>query len=869
MVAKNGSRRRLVRRVAELLGSLVAFTLVLVVAASGGAGIPALGAALNPGTGVWRLSPDATHATSGAYRLPGLSHPADVVFDRAGVPQISTTDDDDLWRVIGYVQACFRLTQMDLERREASGSLAQILGPSAVSSDEFELDLGLRRAAERDWARMPSGPARTALTVYSAGVNAAVRQLEESHELPTTFKLLGYAPAPWTPVDSLMVQRLETQSLSYANTAATYSYIADALGPTAFRSLFPDVPAGPQHPYDPGPYTKAPLTALPVRADAAALPAPRPAGTRATAAAAASTASPAGSAPDLAPLLARTAALPAGAVHDFGASNSWAVSGSRSASGGPLLAADPHLDFSLPAIWYQLGASSPGYHFSGVTIPGVPVPLLGRTDTFSWGVTDAQHPTTLFYLERTERSRPGQYYWRGSWHRLQKIRYSIAVKGQAAVRHTVELAAQGPVLQSDGVTAAVWWAGTLPSQNVPDLLAMLHAHDFASFRQSLSGWAAPSLNFTYADRSGHIGAFGVGAAPQVPGHDISLPLPGDGSADVAGSIPYAQLPHVYDPPSGYLATANQREVGASYPYQYSSSFNFPDQGWRAARIDEVLAQPGKKTAQDFQRLQVDQNDQLAQLLLPAVRQALRGAPRTATERKAAAALTSWNGDMSADSIAPTIFQTFVDHLVYTVFKPWWAHADMTDPHHVVALQPYAPSLASDPLTGTLAHWVQSTSGNAPLPSPGGSSPSLDDTLRQVFHDTVARLTSQYGASTDGWTYGAHHTVRFSSLLQVPGLDAGPYASGGDTRTVDAADGGVVRHGKTDTNATTGGPSWRFVMDWGTGAGAAVYPGGQSESPLSPWYEDGIAPWRAGRLEPLRYAAVPAGRNAAGTWRMTP
>jgi penicillin G amidase len=878
-MAVNSPPHRPVRRAAELIASLVALALVLFAAAVGGAGVPALGAAFNPGTGVWRLSPDATGAASGQYALTGLRAPATVVLDRDGVPQITTHDDGDLWRVIGYVQARFRLSQMDLQRREAGGTLAQILGPSAVGSDEFELDLGLRRAAERDWARMPSGPARTALTAYSSGVNSAVRQLRSAHELPTPFKLLGYSPSAWTPVDSLVIQRLETQALSFADTAATYSYVSDALGPSAFRSLFPTAPAGPQHPYDPGPYTKAPLTALPVRADAAGGPPVRApgaspvsatasgAGSRAAAVTAAVTVA---GAPGLGPLLARTAALPAGALHGFGASNSWAVSGAKTVSGKPLLAADPHLDFSLPPIWYQLGASSPGYRFAGVTIPGVPLPLLGRTDSFSWGVTDAQHPTTLFYLERTTASRPGQYYWKGAWRRMDTIGYSIAVKGEADVHHTVRFAAQGPVLQSDGVTAAVWWAGTLPGRNVAGLLAMLHARDFASFRRSLSGWAAPSLNFTYADRAGHIGAFGVGVAPQVPGHDIGLPLPGDGSADVAGSIPYAQLPHSYDPPSGYLATANQREVGASYPYEYSSSFNFPDQGWRAARIDQALTRPGKVDAGDFQRLQTDQHDQLAQRLLPAVLRALRGTPHPAAERQAFDALSSWDGDMSVGSIAPTVFRTFVDRLVHLVFAPWWQHSAVTaDPHHVVALQPYTTSLASDPLTGTLAAWVEhGRAGSLPSP-PGGPARSLGTTLRQAFHDTVAHLTRRYGGDTAAWKYGAHHSVQFQSLLRVRALDAGPYARGGDARTINAADGGLVRHGRTDTDITTGGASWRFVMDWGSRTSAAACPGGQSESPLSPWYEDGMAPWLAGRLEPMRYGAAPTGTSAAGIWRLTP
>lgn len=865
MVRSRWFRRGL--RSLELAGSALVLGLVVVLCATGVGGLPALGQVLNPGTGVWRLSPEATAAESGTRSLPGLRQPATVTFENNGLPHIKAGEDSDLWQVVGYLHGQFRLTQLDLIRRRGAGQLAEVLGPSALNSDTMELDLGLRRAAERDWAQLPDGEVRTALTAYADGVNAAIDELSAVHRLPAAFTLLGYRPARWTPVDSLVVQRVQSQGLSFTDAAVTYSYLAGALPPADFHAFFPDVPANPQQPYDSGPYVTAGLAPLPKRADPATGPAgpgvsptPSQAPTRQTAE---------GLNPDLRQLKERLAALPAGAVHQFGASNAWAVSGQRTASGKPLLAADPHLDFSLPAIWYQVEGTSPSYHFHGVTIPGAPMPLMGRTDAISWGITAAQRPTTLFYLEQTSQDRPDQYFWEGSWRAMEKIDYSIEVKGQAAVRHTLKLTAHGPVLQVQGKTVSVWWAGALPSQNFQSLLGLLRAKEPTAFRESMRGWSAPALNIVYADQSGNIGAFNVGAAPQVPRHDISLPLPGDGSADVAGSIPYEALPHVANPESGVVASANQREVAASYPYQYSSSYNFADQGFRAAEIHRRLTGATGLTAADFQRLQTDERDQLAAQLVSALLPALDGQPLSPTEQRVVAALGGWDGEMSLRSIAPTFAEAFANHLAYTVFRPWQSHfTTQFDPRGALNQKPFERAATTEPLLASILAWLQHEPTSRYLSAPQGPARDATALLRQVFHETVAHLEGTLGQDLDGWEYGKRHTVQFQSLLQSPPLDRGPLARGGGTRTINAAGGGIRKGGVPDRNTTTAGASWRFVMDWGSGKGASVYPGGQSEHPLSPWYDNGIPLWMAGRLWPMRYGDDTAGTTSSAEWRLT-
>jgi penicillin G amidase len=890
------TRRRFRMRIADSVGALLALVIMTVLSMTGLGPVPALASVLNPGTGVWHLSPDTGTAVSGNYTLPGLQEPGSVAFEPDGATHITAGTDQDLFRMIGYVDARFRLVQMDLERRQAESTLAAAIGSSGLSSDTFELDLGLMRAARRDLAQMsPNDPTLVALTSYSQGVNAAIDQLEASHQLPATFKLLGYSPAQWTPLDSLAVQRLMTQTLSFSDTPLTFSYAAKALPASVFNSWYPVVSSNPQVPYDTGPYPRLPLSPLPVSADPG--PSYGGSGVVGTAASAAPAAVPLGgraTAPldgqavqgtvvasdDFTQLERRLAKLPVNAMHYVGNSNAWAISGSKTASGMPILAGDPHLQLTLPSDWYQLEGTSPSYHFTGVTLPGLPVPIMGKTDSISWAVTNSQHPVTLYYLEQTSPSRPGQYYYKGAWHTMTTEKYVVNVKGGSPVTHTVSFTAQGPVLQEQGITAAVWWAGTLPSSNFDSMLQVLRATSFSQFRTALQGWVTPSLNFVYADNKGNIGAIDAGVAPQVPGHNIALPLPGNGSADVTGTIPYAAMPTAYNPPSGFIVTANNREVGANYPYEFSTSYNFADPGYRAEEIAEQLSEPVPQTPQMSEQLQASLTDSLAQGLVPNIVKAMAGQPMTAEQQSFLKLLSSWNEWMGTSNPQALFFQKYIVNLVYIVFEPWWKHYNVpSDPLQELAPDPSSGTFSSQLMYGDLDLWVNSDPDNQFFSLPNGTQRDATDVLRAAYTETIAKLTKAYGPDFAKWDYGKHNFRTFPSLLSVSGFDYGPIGAGGDSRTVsagvpvtspDATGGTVLVNGNNNNaplNVMTTGASWRFVMNWGTGTATAILPGGDSEDPVSPWYSNGVALWLKGEELPLLEGAA-AQKAATIRWRFT-
>jgi penicillin amidase len=862
-------RTRQARRVIHTLIALCVSAAVLGVLAFGYGPIPALGPALDPGHGVWTSAAGAAVAHSQVLTIQGLAHPVRVSFTSDGVPSIQASDDSDLFLALGYVHATFRLTEMDLERRLAEGRLAQLAGPSAVGSDKFELRLGLLRTAQEEWAAMPrSGPAAQALLAYSRGVNDYLAQVRASHDWPALFSLAGVYPANWTPVDSLLVQGDFTQELDFTTTPLDYALLERSLGAARTMAWFPVLPPDQQSPYDPGPYVKAGIAPL---ATGSTLTAAAPAGAAAAAAAAAhvptgpatvpaaEAAIPAAEATAASALLAQVNALPAGAIHRYPDSNAWAANGPAVAGGRSMLAGDPHLLQTIPSVWYQVALSAPGLSVTGVSVPGLPAILLGHNGHIAWSLTNTQNQATLFYTEQTSKSRPGEYFWRGAWRRMRQVRYTIPVRGGGTVRLTVDITVHGPVMTQLGQTTSVDWMGSVPSPDLAVILAINKATDFAQFRSALAGWRAPSQNFVYADDRGNIGAISAGYYPQVRHGDPWLPLPGTGADDVAGVIPYQAVPQVYDPPGHVVATANQRPVAASYPYYIGTTANFFDTGYRASEIYATLRGRSRMTAASFAALQNSVTDPLAVRIVPRLLAALRGQHLSPREQAAARLLAGWNAAMGAGSAAASVWWTFWTDYLSAVFQPWWTAAKVPVRKDRIGLK-VSPGQVS--LDEDLEAWTLRDPGNAAFTSPRGQHRTAAAVMRSAFSAAVAHLTATLGGAPSSWAWGRLHSRQFSSLTQADALGYGPRSSGADPWTVDTAEGGGM--------VSRVGPSWRMIVQW-TGRGQAtaegVYPGGQSENPASPWYEDLVADWWNGRYLPL----PPAGGYASGAiqWVLRP
>lgn len=811
-----------------------------------GAGpLPALGPAFNPGTGVWTIQADAKTPKTESLKIPGLHGQVSVMFDATGVAHIKAQDAHDLYLAMGYTHARFRLQQMDLMRRQGQGLLSQVVGQKALPSDEFELQLGLRRTAEKEWKAMsPSDEGRAALLAYTEGVNDRIDEDIGTGNLPYTFKLLGYQPAQWTPIDSLVIQGDMTQTLDYTNEPLDYALLVKSLGYQKTMSLFPVFPIDEQHPYDTGPYPKDGVTPFPVQTSISE-----------------------SELEAVQDIQSKSRLLPASAIHHGSNSNNWAVDGTKTASGKPLMAGDPHLEQTLPSIWYQVEASAPGTTFSGVSIPGLPGILIGHNRHISWSLTDVQDQQTFFYMEKTDSSHPNQYFWNGAWRPMNQFHYAIPVKGQGKVPFTVRTTVHGPIITEKGQTMSVYWLGDVPTPDLDVFLNIIHASNFADFKRALSEWHLPNHNFVYADDAGNIGLISAGYYPIVKHGDPWLPLSGTGEDDVTSVVPYGAIPEAYDPPSHIVFSANQRPVGNNYPYYIGTTLDFFDNGYRADQIYQTLKNRHNLTVKDMEALQNNTQDYLAQLIVPKLLNALPADTASATsaeEQQAKQLLVNWNDSMDANSPAASVWWLFWNHYVQDTFGPLWA-AD-----HVPVKQDSDLSVSETNAGGVkvvldedLEAWTLRDPSNRAFNLPNGTKRTAQTVMRQAFMQTIQELNSKLGKDPSKWQWGKLHSRQFASLLQIPELGYGPYPSGGDNWTVDAAD-------SSNGYLSTAGPSWRFIMDWGTGKGIGVYPGGQSEDPLSPWYSNLIGAWWSGNYNPMQdYSQVLHDSKAHQTWSLHP
>ncbi len=862
---------RNVWRVGRPAAAAVVSLLLLGFLALGAGPVPPLGSALDTGAGVWNAAADGVLPHSETIPLTGLGGQAEVAFDADGVPTVHAATDADLFRAQGYVQAVFRIQQLDLERRMAVGRLAELVGPSAVSSDTFELQSGLLRTAQAEWAATPQGsPAAQALTAFSQGVNDRLAELRRSKQWPSAFVLAGVYPSDWTPVDSLAIQELLTQNMDYTTAPLDYAILDKSLGAAATSAWFPVTAADQQHPYDSGPYRDlgiAPLSAsanadaavpagagsaqggVPARATAATAARSATGATSASTAVAATAAvgdGTAGSAIAAADILQTVRKLPATEVHAFPDSNAWAADGPAVAGGGALLAGDPHLQLTLPSYWYEMALSSPATDVTGASLVGLPGILIGRNASISWSLTDTQNQSTVFYSEQTSPAHPGQYYWRGAWRAMQQLKYTIPVHGGAAVPLTVDLTVHGPVITQAGQTTSVDWMGNVPSPDMSVILTIDKATDFQQFRGALADWHAPTLNFVYADGSGNIGVVAAGYFPLTAAADPWLPLPGTGADDIVGTIPFAAAPQSYDPPGHVLATANQRPVAADYPYYVGTTMDAFDNGYRADEIYQYLDSHTAMTSADFSDLQDNVTDHLAALIVPKLTAALRGDALDQLQRQALDQLSGWDDSMTASSAGATLWWTFWNDYLSGVFQPWWnsAKVPVAQDSAGLTVSSSLPALDED-----LEAWTLGDPGNPaftpPGTVPGTARGSATTAMRTAFTKAVSQLSAQLGGNPVDWTWGRIHTRQIPSLTGAPALGYGPAPAGGDPWTVNAADGGLN---------SSFGPSWRMIVDWtapGSATAQAIYPGGQSENPASPWYQNLVRDWWDGTLLPLR------------------
>ncbi len=769
--------------------------------------------------------------TRGDLHLPGLHSPVEVIRDRWGVPHIYAGDTSDLMFAQGYVHAQDRLWQMDFSRRLAAGRLAEVLGPEVVPADRWLRTIGMRRVAEQEAAQLDAGVCAEA-EAYAAGVNARLAQ----GKLPIEFVLLRYKPEPWTPADTISWSKMMAWSLSVNwEGELLRAHLIARLGPEQEAEL---EPAWPAH---------CPVI-VPRGLDYSAIGAEALKRARA----------------------ARHFSGPS-ATEGLG-SNNWVLSGQRTATGAPLLANDMHLGMGVPSIWYENHLVAGDLNLTGVTLPGAAGIVAGHNGHVAWGFTNGFPDVQDLYVEHLRRTGDGrvQYEFKGQWLEARVLPEVIRVRGKAPVVEEVVVTRHGPIVNglAPGLAGeeplALRWTALEPSTQLAALHHMNRARNCLEFREALRGWAVPIQNTVYADTGGNIGYSFPGKVPIRARGDGRVPVPGwTGEYEWTGYIPFEELPHLYNPPQGYVASANNRVVDEEYPYFISCDYCT---GNRAQRIVELIeAQPRIDEAY-VKRMQLDQLSTAARAMARRIGELEVSDPELAA---VVALMRTWDGTLSADSPAASVYTVFCRRMIFLTLEGKLG----PDLARRYAGQGPTPILAETSILGCRAlEWQQKI-----LDEPHshwfdlGHGETRDEVMRLALRETVDYLRRELGPKVDGWAWGGLHKLTCAHMLgQVKPLDRllnlGPYPIGGDGNTLWASEAASI----DPKSETLIGPPFRFIADLGDlRRSLGVLMPGQSGQPGSPHYDDQVATWFAGEYHPMLYAREDVEAGAVARLHLIP
>ncbi|MBU3898735.1 MAG: penicillin acylase family protein [Gammaproteobacteria bacterium] len=783
------------------------------------------------GTAAWYLHTKQPQR-SGDVALSNLIAPVSVRYDERGVPHIWAENEADLYRTLGYVHAQDRLFQMEMVRRLAQGELAEVLGPKLVDTDRLFRTLGIRAHAQDAAARMnQQSPSSKALLAYLDGIN----QYQATHPAPLEFDLLKIPKRPFTPQDTLAVSGYLAYSFAAAfRTEPALSFVRDKLG-AKYLKVF-DLDWNPQ----------------------GVIPADAPVSTAAAL-------SP-GDWQVLSQLaqLSRQALALAG-VPAFEGSNAWAIAGSRTASGRPLLAGDPHIGYSLPSVWYEAHLAMPGFELYGHHQALTPTALLGHNAQFGWSLTMFQNDDLDLIAEKLNPENPNQVWHQGQWVFLQSRVETILVKGGEPVQLTLRRSPHGPLItdafkDSLGKTpVAMWWAFLETENPILDAFYDLNrANTLEKARIAASQIHAPGLNVVWASASGDIGWWAAAKLPIRPeGVNPSFILDGtSAAADKLGFYRFSDNPQEENPPRGYIVSANHQPKPKS-GVPVAGYYNLAD---RAQRLDERLRDDtvlwDSRASQD---LQLDTRTGYGPRVLAPLLPILNSFITVPMERAMLESLAGWDGSYELSSITPTVFNQLLYELTRAAFADEMGEVQFNNLLGTRALDSALPRLAED----ANSPWWDNT-----------STPALEgrtDTVKLAWRATIDHLQNTLGKEATDWGWGNSHTLTHSHPLAAQKplnwlFNVGPFPAPGGHEVPNNLSSPL---GPAPW-AVSYGPSTRRVIDFGApGESVGINPVGQSGVLFDKHYSDQALSFVAGGYLSQRLSAVDVAAHTRSTLTLSP
>ncbi|MCC7055333.1 MAG: penicillin acylase family protein [Gemmatimonadaceae bacterium] len=728
--------------------------------------------------------------------VAGLRAKVEVRRDKWGVPHIYAANQADLFFAQGYVAAQDRLFQMEMWRRQGEGRLAEVLGPAAAERDRLARLFTYRGDMAREWAAY-GADTRAIVTAFVAGVNARIADVGVN--LPPEFGMLGFRPERWT-ITVPLARATGLSAVSNGSSEVLRAQLVAALGAARTEQL---MPSDPHRALDP----------------AAGL--------------------------DLSGISSASLGGFGGAFADVAynrieGSNNWVVNGSRTATGAPILANDPHRVITNPAVRFLTHLVAPGWNVIGAGEPASPGVAIGHNDRIAFGLTVVGMDQQDVYVE-TIGDCPGRparalgcYRHRGQWRPITTRVDTVRVKGEPPRAMTLQFTVHGPVVSVDTVRKRAIAIRSVHSEpgtaSYLGSLALDRARNWRDFEAAMTKWLMPSENMVYADVDGNIGWIAAGLMPKRAWSGL-LPVPGEGTHEWSGFVDGRALPRAYNPASAFINTSNDNILPPGYttPISYEWATRY-----RGQRVREVLQETRKFTVDDFARLQHDDQSLLAAALVPYLTAA--AGRRDVGLQADVALLTTWNQRMSRDQVAPTLFAAWAPAVFRRAIR-----AELPAHREIAAL------LTPRPEYDWLEEHLKRTRGSA----------AGDSVLLGALEDAVAEVTRRFGADRTAWEWGKVHVAAFRHPLSSQ-FDLAPASRGGDGNTVNATGGANFRQ--------TAGASFREIIDLADFDRSIVtnVPG-QSADPRSPHYADLLPLWANDRYFPLVYSRA---RVEAETERVT-
>lgn len=783
---------------------------------------------------------------TGGITVPGLDAEVEVVRDPSGVPHIYASTPHDLFMAQGYVHAQVRFWQMDFWRHIGSGRLGEMFGESQLETDKFLRTLGWAEIAEQE-LRDSDPNVRALLEAYAAGVNAYLAD-HKGASLSLEYVILrltnpGYVPEPWTPQHSLTWAKVMAWDLGgNMSEEIQRAVLTPLLGPERLEELYPPYPA--MHP-----------VIVPDMAGRA----PQDEGT-----AASDTHIPPSLLHALSTRVQALQGLTGGGLSGIG-SNNWVIAGERTTTGLPLLANDMHLGIQMPSIWYEnslhcmeVGPDCP-YAVSGFSFAGVPAVIVGHNADIAWGVTNVNPDVQDLYLERINPENPNQYQVNGEWVDMETREETIHIAGGESETITVRQTRHGPLLSDfdedlealsqlgagpvGPMAISLRWTGLEPSSILRAVFHLNLASDWREFQAALQHWDVPSQNFVYADVSGNIGYQTPGRIPIRARGDGSSPVPGwTDEYEWTGYISFDELPTSFNPPEGYIATANNAVAGPEYPRFLGTSWDY---GYRADRIQELIQQAGTLSIEDIQRIQADNYHAMGPILIPLLESldlephGDGSEPDREDLREYVALLSGWDYQNDMDSAPAALFNAFWRHLILDTFADDLPLDWLPDDSRGFMV-------ISQLLESPTNPWWDDRSTSTPE--------DRDMIMRQALTDAVQELRTALGEDPKGWSWGDLHTATFrnqslgqSGIAPIEALfNRGPYAVGGGSSIINATGWDVWKGYQVRSL-----PSERMIVDLSDFDNSLwIHPTGQSGHAFHRHYADMVDLWRQVGYRPM-------------------